>query len=327
MGHGLGFSSFIDGSTGAYPLPPASDIYSRYMFDRTTGLYWYQMTNAQRVTSALNTNNVLWDGPNVRIASGALTAGRDAGTGRVELFMPNPLQGGSSISHFSTAAAPNLLMEPSINLGLPIDLDLTRQQMRDIGWFRDATSDLTSDTIINVTPSGGTTVVGNNHAINWTNTGGFNRNVRIELSTDGGATYPTVIASSVANTGTYLWTVPNTPTTTARVRVREADFANPSGVSSANFTISIAPLAAGATVAGRVVDQAGRAISRATVVLTDSDGVTRTALTNPFGYFVFTDVPVGETYVAGVRHRRYRFESRTVSLDDNFTDLDFVAAF
>lgn len=328
MGHGLGFSSFVSGSTGVYPGAPASpDIYSRYMFDRTTGLYWHQMTDAERAASALNTNNVLWDGPNVRIASGSLTTGRDAPTGRVELFTPNPLQGGSSISHYSTAASPNLLMEPSINVGLPIDLDLTRQQMRDIGWFRDSTSDLASDTIINVTPSGGATVIGNNHAINWTNTGGFNRNVRIELSTDGGATFPTVIASSVANTGTFLWTVPNTPTTTARVRVREADFANPSGSSSANFTISSAPLAAGATIAGRVTDQAGRAISRATIVLTDSNGVARTAVTNPFGYFVFTDVPVGQTYTASVRHKRYQFEPRAVNLADDFTGLDFVAVF
>lgn len=324
MGHGLGFSSFVNGSTGAlnggFP-----DIYTRYMFDQTTGLYWHQMTDAQRAASALNTNNVLWDGPNVRLASSYLTAGRDAGTGRVQLFTPNPFQGGSSISHFSTAAAPNLLMEPSINVGLPIDLDLTRQQMRDIGWFRDTTSDQTADTITNVTPNGGGAVIGQNRTIVWANNGGFNRNVTIELSTDGGATYPTMIASNIANTGTFSWTVPNTPTSTARVRVREHNFVAPSGASSANFTISLTPLAGNATVTGRVIDASGRSVSRATVVLTDAHGTIRTAISNPFGYFVFEDVPVGEAYVANVRHKRYRFDQQIINLTDNYSGLDFVA--
>lgn len=324
MGHGLGFSSFVNGSTGAlnggFP-----DIYSRYMFDQTTSLYWHQMTDAQRAASALNTNNVFWDGPNVRIASGSLTAGRDAATGRVQLFTPNPLQSGSSISHFSTAAAPNLLMEPSINVGLPIDLDLTRQQMRDIGWFRDTTSDQTADTITNVTPNGGGAVIGSVRTINWVNNGGFNRNVRIELSTDGGATYPTVIASSAANNGSFAWTVPNTPTSTARIRVREADFVAPSGTSSANFTISLTPLAADAEISGRVVDSTGRAVSRATVVLIGPDGFVRSTTTNPFGYFVLTGIPVGESYVASIRSKRYRFDSQVISLTDNLTDLNFVA--
>ena len=326
MGHGLGFSSFVNGSTGAlnggFP-----DIYSRYMFDQTTGLYWHQMTDAQRAASALNTNNVYWDGASVRIASGSLTAGRDAATGRVQLFTPNPFQSGSSVSHFSTAASPNLLMEPSINVGLPIDLDLTRQQMRDIGWFRDSTNDQTADTITNVTPNGGAAVIGQTRTISWANNGSFNRNVRIELSTDGGATFPTVIASSVANTGSYSgWTVPNSPTTTARIRVREADFVAPSGVSSANFTISLTPLAGDAVVSGRVTDANGRAISRATVVLTGPDGFVRTSLTNPFGYFILTGIPVGESYVASVRSKRYRLDGQIINLTDNFSDLNFVAA-
>jgi Metallo-peptidase family M12B Reprolysin-like/Secretion system C-terminal sorting domain len=43
--------------------------------------------------------------------------------------------------------------------------------------------------------------------------------VDILLSTDGGLTYPTVLASSVPNNGSSLVTVPNTPTTTARVMI------------------------------------------------------------------------------------------------------------
>ncbi len=177
-----------------------------------------------------------------------------------------------------------------------------------------------------MTPNSGAAVIGSVASITWTNGGSFNRNVKIELSTDGGATYPTVIAANAANTGTFAWTVPNMPTATARIRVREADFAAPSGSSSANFAISSSPLAGGAVVSGRVLDQNGRAISRAMVVLNDASGASRTAVSNPFGYFTFDDVPVGETYVVNVRHKRYRFEAQVINLSDSFAGLVFMAS-
>lgn len=237
MGHGFGFQTFADAQSGVL-FNGFPDIYNRFSFDRTTGLHWYQMSDAQRAASSLNTGNLLWDGTNVRIASGTLTAGRDVTNGNVQLFAPNPFQGGSSVSHYDTACAPNLLMEPAINTGLPIDLDLTRQQMRDIGWYRDTNTDLTPDTITNVLPSGSAVLIGSSVNITWTNGGGFNKNVIVELSTDGGVTFPTTIASNVANTGTRSWTVPNTPTTTARIRVREFNFVAPLGMSAANITIT-----------------------------------------------------------------------------------------
>lgn len=324
MGHGLGFSTFTNGSTGVF-ASGFPDIWTRYMLDNNTGLFWNGMTDAQRQASALSNGALRWDGPNVRLASSFLTAGRDAATGRVELFAPTTFQPGSSVSHFSTTASPNLLMEPSINSGLAIDGDLTRQLLRDIGWFRDTTSDTAADTITNVSPFGGIATVGGVRTINWTNNGSFNRNVTIELSTDGGATYPTVIASNIANAGTYAWTVPNTSTTTARIRVREYDFAAPSGTSSANFTISAAPSAAGAMISGRVLSPTGRSVSRANIMLTDGNGTVRTAVTNSFGYFFFDEVPVGATYVANVRHKRYQFQPRVVNLSADLAGLDFVA--
>lgn len=65
----------------------------------------------------------------------SIRAGGD-GNGNVRLFMPNPVQGGSSRSHFDTVASPNLLMEPSINTDLrgSIDLDLTPALLEDEGW-------------------------------------------------------------------------------------------------------------------------------------------------------------------------------------------------
>ena len=236
MGHGLGSSSFTNGQTGAY-LGGIPDIWARYLFDSTDGLTWFQMNNAQRAASAINTNKLFWDGANVRNASGDLTAGRDAPTGRVQMYTPNPYRGGSSVSHYSNAAFPNLLMEPSINSGLPLDLDLTRQQMRDIGWHRDTSSDLVPDTITSVLPSGGSLQIGSSQNISWTNTGGFDRNVTIELSLDGGSTFPIVVASNVINSGSRAWTVPDNPTSQGRLRVREHDFLSPLGQSAADFVI------------------------------------------------------------------------------------------
>ncbi|MBK8563426.1 MAG: proprotein convertase P-domain-containing protein [Saprospiraceae bacterium] len=67
--------------------------------------------------------------------------------------------------------------------------------------------------------------------------------VNIHLSTDGGLTYPTLLAANVNNSGSAFVVVPNTPTTTARIRVEAADniFFD---ISNQNFTIT-APTAPG----------------------------------------------------------------------------------
>lgn len=235
LGHGLGSASFADAG-GAF-AGGAPDIWSRFMFDRSANRTWFEMTDTERVGSGVNTGNLLWDGPNVRNASGFLTAARDVATGGVQLYAPATYDEGSSVSHFSDAASPNLLMEPIIRRGVPLTLDLTRQQMRDIGWYRDSNADRVPDVIGNVVPSGGAVSAGAAQTISWSNGGGFARNVTIELSLDGGATYAITVASNIANTGSFAWTVPNTATAQARLRVREHDFLAPAGQSAANFAI------------------------------------------------------------------------------------------
>jgi hypothetical protein len=74
------------------------------------------------------------------------------------------------------------------------------------------------------------------YPITWTTLGTV-ANVKIEYSTDGGATYTTIIAST-PNTGTYTWTVPNVPSTTCRIRVSEASTGSPADTSDANFTLA-----------------------------------------------------------------------------------------
>lgn len=283
LGHGLGFQTFTNTSTGAF-LNGIRDVFAHYLLDRSSNLHWDQMgNNNTRKNSAINTGNLVWDGPYVSaralnflqhepqvhvtapasiagdyvgagasfgpaltlggvtanvvlvidsvaptsdgcdpILNGAALAGKIAlidrgacnftvkvaaaqaagavgvivannvagapigmsgtdptitipslmvsqadGTtiknaltgntvtatlrgdpaklagwhtsGGVKMYAPNPLEPGSSVSHFDTSAIPDLLMEPAINSGLHDDVDLTQQAMIDIGWLSNAT--------------------------------------------------------------------------------------------------------------------------------------------------------------------------------------------
>ncbi len=71
FGHGLGFATFVNKTTGANccaPGPFFGDIYGTYTFDDTTGKHFIQMTNAERQAAILNTNHLVWDGINVTAA-------------------------------------------------------------------------------------------------------------------------------------------------------------------------------------------------------------------------------------------------------------------
>lgn len=271
--HGLGFLSMVNKTTGELFLG-FMDIYSSYLFDNTTGLHWDEMTDAQRAASAIDTGNLVWNGPTVTEsadeflcleleteitspvsiagvldappagfnpdceptavgevvlvddATGTTSDGCEAiltdltgkialidrgtcaftqkvinaqnagaigvivannivdppfnmggadpavlipsvmisqadgnaikaelgtgvfvaiaphptqlagtdGLGRLKIYNPNPVEGGSSISHWDTDASPNLLMEPFISADLGIGVDLTLHLFNDIYW-------------------------------------------------------------------------------------------------------------------------------------------------------------------------------------------------
>ena len=73
----------------------------------------------------------------LRIDNSKLTGADDVN--RVLLFTPNPVQPGSSVSHWDVSAFPNLLMEPIINSDLT-NVDLTRYAFEDEGWLPRTTS-------------------------------------------------------------------------------------------------------------------------------------------------------------------------------------------
>ncbi len=88
----------------------------------------------------------------------------------------------------------------------------------------------------------------------------------------------------------------------------------------------LAPTAAAVSVSGRVKSSGGRAVGRAVVRLAGSNGRIYTALTSAFGYFTIDNVVAGDNYVATVSHKTYQFSPRVIEVNDQISDLDFVAA-
>ena len=101
-----------------------------------------------------------------------------------------------------------------------------------------------------------------------------------------------------------------------------------------NYTLSItgpiagtcgAVTAAGVSVGGRVFSNTGLAVANAVVTMVSPNGEVHTARTNPFGYYLFENVPAGADYVFSIDSKRFQFAPRSVFVGDNITDLNFTA--
>lgn len=77
------------------------------------------------------------------------------------------------------------------------------------------------------------------------------------------------------------------------------------------------------TVSGRVVNSSGMGVGMERVFLSGS--VVRVgALTNPFGYFIFSSVTAGD-YTIGVASRRYTYPSSQITIGGNISDILITA--
>ncbi|MEP7212686.1 MAG: carboxypeptidase regulatory-like domain-containing protein [Acidobacteriota bacterium] len=94
---------------------------------------------------------------------------------------------------------------------------------------------------------------------------------------------------------------------------------------AAIITTVLAPTAAAVSVSGRVLSSEGTGLMNASVTMTDSSGTTRTARTNPFGYFRFFEIRAGQTYIVGIMSKRSSFAPQVVRVMEDLTELNFSA--
>jgi hypothetical protein len=88
-------------------------------------------------------------------------------------------------------------------------------------------------------PNGGENWVGGTHAIVWQSSGLTSTNVKIDLSTNSGSTWPTSVISSTSDDGTYDWTIPHGLNTThARIRVSHLTYTSNYDASDGDFGVT-----------------------------------------------------------------------------------------
>lgn len=98
----------------------------------------------------------------------------------------------------------------------------------------------------------------------------------------------------------------------------------PFQIATGFFSANFAPTAANVNVSGRVLNSFGSPVARARVRILGSTGLLQTAITNSFGYFSLNDVPIGETYIIEVVHKRYLFSPQVITVSDEIVDLNFI---
>ncbi len=99
------------------------------------------------------------------------------------------------------------------------------------------------------------------------------------------------------------------------------------GIGAMQFLVGnpLPPTAAAATVSGRILTPDGAGLAKASVILTDSNGNSRTAVSGSLGYYRFDDVSVGATYVLSVSSKHHQFNPQVVTVMEDIENLDFRA--
>ncbi|BFM20146.1 hypothetical protein [Gilvimarinus japonicus] len=133
IGHGIGVTTFVDNASGSRLLD-RDDVYMKFLEDHSTGKLWPEMDDTERMASAIDTSDLHWVGANVLAALGPLSDGISGG--HAQMYAPNPLRGGSSVSHWDTAIEDSdnnhELMEPSATGSEK--LLITGELLQDLGW-------------------------------------------------------------------------------------------------------------------------------------------------------------------------------------------------
>ncbi|MFA5803444.1 MAG: FISUMP domain-containing protein [Melioribacteraceae bacterium] len=104
-----------------------------------------------------------------------------------------------------------------------------------------------SSTITLSSPNGGESfVAGTVDTIKWISTSVTN--VKLEYTTNSGTDWATIIASTPASSGSYAWTIPNTPSTQCKVKISDVDNSSIADTSDNIFSISIESITYGGKI-------------------------------------------------------------------------------
>lgn len=100
---------------------------------------------------------------------------------------------------------------------------------------------ITAPLVLN-NPNGGQVWQGQStQNITWVATSGGSNVFNLDYSTDGGSSWTSIVNNWSIFTNSYAWVLPNTPSTTALVRVQDANFPCRVDISDNVFTITSAP--------------------------------------------------------------------------------------
>lgn len=78
-------------------------------------------------------------------------------------------------------------------------------------------------------------------------------------------------------------------------------------------------------ISGRIFSANGKSATGAIVTITDSNGQTRYAFANPFGYYHFQNVALRQTYIFRANSKRLKFAPQVLTVTDENDDLNFTA--
>jgi len=70
----------------------------------------------------------------------------------------------------------------------------------------------------------------------------------------------------------------------------------------------------------------GKGIRNVVVSMSDLSGNVKTATTNALGYYKFTDVEIGQTYIftASAKHLKFQQPSQVLNVNNELNDINFV---
>lgn len=87
------------------------------------------------------------------------------------------------------------------------------------------------------------------------------------------------------------------------------------------------PTAATVSVSGQVKTAFGNGIRNVVLTIVNSRGESRMTVTGSLGYYRFTDIEVGDTYIITVSAKKFEFNNSVqfVLVNNEMSDIDFIA--